>query len=52
MQQALEDTNAYTDAQERIPIYFAKTLLEIGGAKNMELEARDVDGCTPFMLAC
>ena|ERR1700733_6021239 len=52
MQQALGDTYTYTDAQEQIPIYFAKTLLEIGGAKNVELEARDVDGCTPFVLAC
>jgi ankyrin repeat protein len=51
MQQALEDTHAYTNAQERIPIYFAKTLLEIGGAKNVELKARDIDGCTPLMLA-
>jgi hypothetical protein len=52
MQQALGDTYTYTDAQEQIPIYFAKTLLEIGGAKNVEPEARDVDGCTPFVLAC
>ena len=32
--------------------YFARVLLEMYVAKKVNLEARDIDGYTPFMLAC
>lgn len=33
-------------------VYFAKVLLETDGLEKIDLEARDIDGWTPFMLAC